>query len=179
MLLPILLYSCLPEATSLWAHGTIHDLDGLSLFLADVHTSYSLFYSNIYKIYKYITYITLLPPHPILRRQPLLSTGGGASINAGEGASDVSVLESATPVQKESEGHKNALGTINGCYVPCLLNIMGIVLFMYVISSVVALTSFARRPRPPLAAFPSRRAHPTPHPWFHFLACCLPTITHG
>jgi amino acid transporter len=25
---------------------------------------------------------------------------------------------------------KNALGTINGCYVPCLLNIMGIVLFL-------------------------------------------------
>jgi len=27
------------------------------------------------------------------------------------------------------EAHKNKLGTLNGCYVPCLLNIMGIILF--------------------------------------------------
>ena len=32
------------------------------------------------------------------------------------------------PDHKKHE-HKNKLGTINGVYVPCLLNIMGIVLF--------------------------------------------------
>ncbi len=32
-------------------------------------------------------------------------------------------------LQQHTEVEKNKLGTINGCYVPCLLNIMGIVLF--------------------------------------------------
>ena len=39
------------------------------------------------------------------------------------------VLEAGKEAE-QADGHKNALGTINGCYVPCLLNIMGIVLFM-------------------------------------------------
>jgi hypothetical protein len=42
------------------------------------------------------------------------------------------------------EGHMNQLGTLNGCYVPCLLNIMGIVLFMrlpWATGQVGALTS--------------------------------------
>ena len=33
------------------------------------------------------------------------------------------------PEHLAEDEHKNKLGTINGCYVPCLLNIMGIILF--------------------------------------------------
>eukprot|EP00043_Microstomoeca_roanoka_P013127 m.128609 g.128609 ORF g.128609 m.128609 type:complete len:955 (-) comp15674_c0_seq2:46-2910(-) len=40
-----------------------------------------------------------------------------------------SAADSAS-VEGQHLHHKNQLGTINGCYVPCLLNIMGIVLFL-------------------------------------------------
>lgn len=39
-------------------------------------------------------------------------------------------MQSSMQVQ-DAQTHviKNKLGTINGCYVPCLLNILGIILF--------------------------------------------------
>eukprot|EP01084_Bolivina_argentea_P108181 193329_1 len=33
-------------------------------------------------------------------------------------------------IERINDEHKNKLGTLNGCYVPCLLNIMGIILFL-------------------------------------------------
>ena len=31
---------------------------------------------------------------------------------------------------KTKTEHKNALGTFNGCFIPCCLNIMGVILFL-------------------------------------------------
>lgn len=56
--------------------------------------------------------------------EPLL----GSAVGGGATGTVVSVGEDA-PAAAEAQ-HKNQLGTINGCYVPCLLNIMGIVLFL-------------------------------------------------
>jgi hypothetical protein len=58
----------------------------------------------------------------------LLHPGALTSIN-GVGGGDKDTSEVAGMTRDACE-HKNQLGTINGCYVPCLLNIMGIVLFM-------------------------------------------------
>eukprot|EP00483_Globobulimina_turgida_P011314 UN11336 len=33
-------------------------------------------------------------------------------------------------LERIEDDHKNKLGTLNGCYVPCLLNIMGVILFL-------------------------------------------------
>jgi potassium/chloride transporter 9 len=40
------------------------------------------------------------------------------------------LIASAAPAAGGHEGHKNALGTFNGCYIPCCLNILGIILFL-------------------------------------------------
>eukprot|EP00040_Diaphanoeca_grandis_P027474 m.156509 g.156509 ORF g.156509 m.156509 type:complete len:941 (-) comp30999_c0_seq1:52-2874(-) len=53
---------------------------------------------------------------------PLLPNKGGINGSAAD-----ALVEEGQP---EQANEKNQLGTINGCYVPCLLNIMGIVLFM-------------------------------------------------
>ena len=60
----------------------------------------------------------------------LLHVGvGSASINETPEDGHTGTSEVAG-MSRDACEHKNQLGTINGCYVPCLLNIMGIVLFM-------------------------------------------------
>lgn len=60
-----------------------------------------------------------------MERSPLLTSADtAASVN---GNACVAVSDDAA---SSAPSHKNQLGTINGCYVPCLLNIMGIVLFL-------------------------------------------------
>ena len=53
-------------------------------------------------------------------KMPLLASSGNNAV----------VVVSSDVVQVGVATSKNQLGTINGCYVPCLLNIMGIVLFL-------------------------------------------------
>jgi len=59
---------------------------------------------------------------------PLLSTvdqtAGGESYTD-DGTEYHSIVDHDVPEPK-----RNKLGTLNGCYVPCLLNIMGIVLYL-------------------------------------------------
>eukprot|EP00045_Choanoeca_perplexa_P015906 m.206806 g.206806 ORF g.206806 m.206806 type:complete len:938 (-) comp17113_c0_seq1:1520-4333(-) len=54
-------------------------------------------------------------------KTPLLGNGSSSAAVAADDSINVGIA---------SANSKNALGTINGCYVPCLLNIMGIVLFL-------------------------------------------------
>eukprot|EP00730_Choanoeca_flexa_P006996 TRINITY_DN12262_c0_g1_i3.p1 TRINITY_DN12262_c0_g1~~TRINITY_DN12262_c0_g1_i3.p1 ORF type:complete len:937 (+),score=236.23 TRINITY_DN12262_c0_g1_i3:83-2893(+) len=55
-------------------------------------------------------------------KTPLLPNGSpGVTLTSSDETINVGVAQANS---------KNALGTINGCYVPCLLNIMGIVLFL-------------------------------------------------
>eukprot|EP00049_Salpingoeca_infusionum_P003406 m.66341 g.66341 ORF g.66341 m.66341 type:complete len:950 (+) comp12112_c1_seq1:280-3129(+) len=57
----------------------------------------------------------------------LLSSAPGPDGSVNSSSDSPSVLEEGKGKQEQ---HKNQLGTINGCYVPCLLNIMGIILFL-------------------------------------------------
>lgn len=63
-------------------------------------------------------------------RVPLLSPGASTSINEPDSESTMGSTSETAGMTRDACEHKNQLGTINGCYVPCLLNIMGIVLFM-------------------------------------------------
>ena len=76
---------------------------------------------------------------------PLLNTGGIMSVDNDKGLSyrnlsDNNINKSDIDINNDGNSNtdsieqfthviKNKLGTINGCYVPCLLNIMGIILF--------------------------------------------------
>eukprot|EP01084_Bolivina_argentea_P108180 193328_1 len=62
---------------------------------------------------------------------PLASQSFNSNINGipGSPATTISGFSSSQINNRRLQTHHNQLGTINGCYVPCLLNIMGIVLF--------------------------------------------------
>ena len=60
---------------------------------------------------------------------PLLPNQLQPNINGSPASIYSPITETNAPSKCNEESHHNALGTINGCYVPCLLNIMGIVLF--------------------------------------------------
>eukprot|EP00485_Elphidium_margaritaceum_P002943 CAMPEP_0202707636 /NCGR_PEP_ID=MMETSP1385-20130828/19934_1 /ASSEMBLY_ACC=CAM_ASM_000861 /TAXON_ID=933848 /ORGANISM="Elphidium margaritaceum" /LENGTH=969 /DNA_ID=CAMNT_0049366387 /DNA_START=21 /DNA_END=2930 /DNA_ORIENTATION=+ len=63
---------------------------------------------------------------------PLLPKSGDNSIDIlhpSDSDNDHYARSSIAAVEQHSAPSKNKLGTINGCYVPCLLNIMGIILF--------------------------------------------------
>jgi hypothetical protein len=63
-----------------------------------------------------------------LIQQPTAGTGGGRG-SIGSTTSTTTSGSGSVALQRPS-GHKNQLGVLNGVFVPCLLNIMGIILFL-------------------------------------------------
>ena len=61
---------------------------------------------------------------------PLLVAGAVLAVSLVRGAMDQSLLSGPGPRPRQPT-HNN-LGTINGCYIPCLLNILGAPLFLFV-----------------------------------------------